>query len=175
MLFRALCRWPRLDLALSGEVAFLSQKPGWALHCIESGVPAEGSEESRLIFICLCLVLGAGRWQWQWHAPAGLAWPGLLSREGRVPVADSASRTVCGSGEGGVQPGGPEGEGAMGGGRGGGVVVQSKPNSQLEFAVCFASGETGVAVDWIWAVPDTFFGRQGWSRELSVTFLGALD
>lgn len=62
-----------------------------------------------------------------------------------------------------------------GGRREGGVVVQSKPNSQLEFAVCFASGETGVAVDWIWAVPDTFFGRQGWSRELSVTFLGALD
>lgn len=25
------------------------------------------------------------------------------------------------------------------------------------------------------AVPDTFFGRQGWSRDLSVTFLGALD
>lgn len=45
----------------------------------------------------------------------------------------------------------------MGGERGGeggrcrvaaGVVVQSKPNSQLEFAVCFASsGETGIAVD----------------------------
>lgn len=74
-----------------------------------------------------------------------------------MPVADSASRTVCGSGEGGVQPGGPEGEGAMGGERGeeggryrvaAGVVVQSKPNSQLEFAVCFASsGETGIAVD----------------------------
>jgi len=110
----------------------LSQKPGWALHCIESGVPTEGSEESRLIFICFGLVLGAGCWVLCWTVGGMrlLAWPGLLSRESRVPVADSARRTVCGSGEGGVQ-GLREGEaeGTREGGEtaSGGEVVQGQP------------------------------------------------
>jgi hypothetical protein len=57
--------WRQAERMRRGKIevpGFLSQKPGWALHCIESGA-AEGSEESRLIFICfvwLVLVAGAG-------------------------------------------------------------------------------------------------------------------
>ena len=59
----------------------MSQKPGWALHCIESGVPAERSEESRLIFYLLLFDSGAA-----WYFACGMHWADYL-----VSVAGSAA------------------------------------------------------------------------------------